>query len=156
MTSELIHRIDDDLKQAMKDQKDSVRISTLRLILAAVRDRDIAARAKDRCCGMSDEDVRAVLKTMVRQREESAAAYEDGGRIELAEQERQEIEVIREYLPKQLSDQEIESAVENVITDLDANGLKDIGKCMGALKERYPGKMDLSTANKKVKQRLVQ
>lgn len=156
MGSPLISRIDNDLKAAMKTPDDKVRLSTLRLILAAVRDKDIAARARDRCCGLADEDVLAVLKKMVKQREDSAATYEEAGRIELAEQERQEIEVINAYLPPPLSEQEIDSAVDAIIADLEAKGLKDIGKCMGALKARYGAVMDLTAANRKVKERLAQ
>jgi uncharacterized protein YqeY len=154
MTSKLLQTINDDLKTAMKARDDKVRVSTLRLINAAVKDRDIAARAEDRCCGLSDDEVQAVLTKMVKQREDSAHTYEEAGRIELAEQERREIEIIRGYLPRQLSEPEIATAVDKVIADLEADGLKDMGKCMGALKERYAGAMDFSAANRKVKERL--
>lgn len=155
MTSKLFQTISDDLKTAMKARDDKLRVATLRLITAAVKDRDIAARAEDRCSGVEDAEVLAILTKMVKQREESAKTYEDAGRIELAEQERQEIEYIRAYLPKQLSPAEIEAAVDGVIADIGAEGLKDMGKCMGALKKRYQGEMDFSAANIKVKERLV-
>ncbi len=155
MTSPLYQTISDDLKTAMRMKADKIEISTLRLISAAVKDRDIAARAEDRCGGITDEEVLAVLAKMVKQREESAKTYEDAGRVELAEQERREVEVVSRYLPKQLSDDEIESAVDNVIAEIGADGLKDIGKCMGALKARYHGAMDFSKANQRVKARLA-
>lgn len=146
------------LRDAMKAQKnggDKIRLSTLRLMSAAIKDRDIALRSADQCCGISDEEVLLVLAKMVRQREESSKAYEDGGRIELAEQERAEIDVIREFMPRQLSDAEIETAVSNVIDELDAEGLKDMGKCMGALKARYQGAMDFGRAGALVKKTLA-
>ena len=155
MTAPLYQTISDDLKTAMRMKADKIEISTLRLISAAVKDRDIAARAEDRCGGITDEEVLAVLAKMVKQREESAKTYEDAGRVELAEQERREVEVVSRYLPKQLSDDEIESAVDNVIAEIGADGLKDIGKCMGALKARYHGAMDFSKANQRVKARLA-
>ena len=155
MTSPLYQTISEDLKTAMRMKADKIEISTLRLISAAVKDRDIAARAEDRCGGITDEEVLAVLAKMVKQREESAKTYEDAGRVELAEQERREVEVVSRYLPKQLSDDEIESAVDNVIAEIGADGLKDIGKCMGALKARYHGAMDFSKANQRVKARLA-
>ncbi|WP_031550606.1 GatB/YqeY domain-containing protein [Parvularcula oceani] len=155
MTSTLVKQINDDLKTAMKARNDKLRVATLRLISAAIKDRDIAARAEDRCCGLSDEEVTAVLSKMVKQREDSAKTYEDAGRIELAEQERQEQAIVSEYLPRQLDDAEIDSAVEAVIADVDADGLKDMGRCMGELKSRYAGKMDFSKANKAVRAKLV-
>jgi len=91
---------------------------------------------------------------MVKQREESASAFEKGGRPELAEQERAEIAVIREFLPRQLSEDEVKAAVSEVISEYDAAGLKDMGKCMGALKERYNGAMDFGHAGKLMKERL--
>ena len=147
-------RITDDLKTAMKARDDKVRLSTLRLIIAAIKARDIDARAHDRCSGLTDAEVTEVLTKMVKQRQDSAATYEEAGRIELAEQERQEQAVIEEYLPRQLTGAEIDAAVDGVVTDLGAEGLKDMGRCMGALKERYAGQMDFSKANKAVKAKL--
>ncbi len=155
MTSTVLQQITDDLKTAMKARDDKLRVSTLRLVTAAVKDRDIAARAEDRCGGLEEKEVLAVLTKMVKQREDSAKTYEEAGRIELAEQERQEIEVIQAYLPKQLSDDEIDAAVDSVIADVGAEGLKDMGKCMGALKERYQGEMDFSKATARVKAKLA-
>ncbi|GHD11327.1 aspartyl-tRNA amidotransferase subunit B [Tianweitania populi] len=140
------------LKTAMK-AGDKRRTSTLRLILAAINDRDIANRglAKE---PVVDEEILAILGKMVRQREESAKAFEEGGRIELAQQEREEIEIIRDFLPKQMSESEVREACRNIIAELGASGLRDMGKCMNALKERYPGAMDFSKASGIVKEML--
>ena len=151
----LTQRINDDLKTAMKAKEDKLRVATLRLMVAALKDRDIAARAADRCCGLSDDEARQVLTKMVKQRQDSAKTYEEAGRIELAEQERREQAIVEEYLPRQLSSGEIEAAVDGVVAEIGADGLKDMGRCMGALKERYQGKMDFGAANKVVKARLA-
>jgi len=147
-------QIDEALKTAMKARDDKTRVATLRLINAAIKDRDIAARGEDRCDGASDEEILAILTKMVKQREESAAAFEKGCRPELAEQERAEIEVIRQFLPRQLSEEEIQSAVADVIEEYEASGLKDMGKCMGALKDKYNGAMDFGRAGQLMKQSL--
>ncbi|MEM8936464.1 MAG: GatB/YqeY domain-containing protein [Pseudomonadota bacterium] len=144
-------QIDDALKTAMKARDDKRRVATLRLINAAIKDRDIAARSEDRCNGVTDEEILAILTKMVRQREDSAKAYDDGCRPELAEQERDEIVVIQEFLPRQLTDEEIQAAVKSVIKEHDAAGLKDMGRCMGALKERFNGSMDFSRAGELMK-----
>lgn len=150
----LREQIDAALRSAMKAKDDKLRVATLRLINAAIKDRDIAARAEDRCEGVSDEEILSILTKMVKQREESAKAFESGCRPELAEQERREIEVIKGFLPRQLSEEEIKSAIADVIEEYEASGLKDMGKCMGALKERYTGAMDFGRAGKLMKERL--
>ncbi|MCA8888137.1 MAG: GatB/YqeY domain-containing protein [Parvularculaceae bacterium] len=142
------------LKSAMKARDDKVRVSTLRLIMAAIKDRDIAARSEDRCDGVSDDEILAILTKMVKQREESAATYDKACRPELAEQERSEMEVIRGFMPKQLSDEETEAAVREVIADLEATGLKDMGRSMAALKERHAGAMDFGRAGAIMKKAL--
>lgn len=147
-------QIDDALKASMKAQNSKLRTATLRLINAAIKDRDIAARGDDRCEGATDEEILGILTKMVKQREESASAFDKGCRPELAEQERSEIEVIREFLPRQMSDEELRSAVKGVIAEYEASGLKDMGKCMGALKERYNGSMDFGRAGKLMKESL--
>jgi hypothetical protein len=139
-----------DLKQAMRD-KDEVRLATLRLIQAAIKDRDIAARAEDRCDGCGSGEILALLQKLVKQREESAETYEKAGRLDLAERERREAEIVREYLPAPMGEKEIADAARQVVEDLDASGLKDMGKCMGALKERYTGRMDFSRAGQEIK-----
>lgn len=150
----LRENIDDALKTAMKSRVEKVRVSTLRLINAAIKDRDIAARACDRCDGVTEEEILAILTKMVKQREESAAVYEKASRLDLAEQERDEIAVIKEFLPRQMSEEEISTAVKDVIAELGASGLKDMGKCMAALKERFAGAMDFGRAGALMKQAL--
>ncbi|WP_436638250.1 GatB/YqeY domain-containing protein [Microbaculum sp. FT89] len=146
-------QINDALKLAMKSQ-DKRRMATLRLINAAVKDRDIAARTggKD---SVSDDEIRELLQKMVRQREESATVYAEAGRTELAEQEREEITIIRDFLPRQLSEDEVRCACEAVVKDIGANGLRDMGKCMATLKERFPGQIDFGRASTVVKQMLA-
>ncbi len=150
----LKEQINDALIVSMKAKDEKLRVATLRLINAAIKDRDIAARGEDRCEGATEEEILGILTKMVKQREESAAAFEKGCRPELAEQERAEIDVIREFLPRQLSADEIQLAVSEVIKEYDAAGLKDMGKCMGALKERYHGSMDFGKAGKLMKESL--
>ena len=150
----LREQIDAALKTAMKARDDKARVSTLRLINAAIKDRDIAARSEDRHDGVSDDEVTAILMKMVKQREDSAQQYDKGCRPDLAEQERGEIAVIREFLPRQLDESEIESAVAGVIEEEGAESLKDMGRCMGRLKERYPGAMDFGRAGAMMKKAL--
>ena len=147
-------RLNEALKDAVKSQVPR-RVSTLRLILAALKDRDIAARGKGAEEPVSDDDILSMLQTMVRQRRESISAYEQGGRLELAEQEREEIAIIEEFLPPALGEAEIRSAVEAEIAALDAGGLKDMGRVMAVLKERYAGHMDFGRASAEVKRSLM-
>ncbi len=142
-------QIAEALKTAIRSQ-DKKRTSTLRLINAAIQDRDIANRGqgKDQ---VSDEDILQILTKMVKQREESAKAFEEGNRIELAEQEREEITIIRDFLPKQLGEDQVRHLCQQVISDIGADGLRDMGKCMNALKEKYPGQMDFGKASGIVK-----
>ena len=141
--------IDAALKDALKTQ-DKRRISTLRLIRAAIQDRDIINRGlgKD---PVSDEDILQILSKMVKQREESAKAFEDGNRLELAAQERGEICIIRDFMPKQLGDEQVRQACRQIITEVGGGGLRDMGKCMAALKERFAGQMDFAKASGVVK-----
>jgi len=141
------------LKDAMKSE-DKVRLSTIRLILAAVKERDIAAHERDCCDGASEEEILAVLAKMVRQREDSSKAYEDAGRVAMAETERREIEVVREFMPRQMTDAEIAAAVDEVVEELEAENLKDMGRCMASLKEKYSGAMDFGAAGSMVKKAL--
>lgn len=146
-------RFTEALKEAVKSQ-DKIRISTLRLITAAIKDRDIAARGADRGDGATDEQVLEILAKMVKQRNEAAATYEEAGRLELAEQELAEIAVIEEFLPTQLSDEEITAAVNQAIAETEAATLKDMGKVMGVLKSKYAGQMDFGKAGGQVKAQL--
>ncbi|HEX7008257.1 MAG TPA: GatB/YqeY domain-containing protein [Alphaproteobacteria bacterium] len=146
-------RLNDALKSAMK-AKDQRAVSTVRLILAALKDRDIAARSKGKSEGIDESEILQMLQTMVKQREESIALYEQGGRLELAQQEQEEIDIIRSFLPKQLSDAEIAEAVSQVVDELGATSLKDMGRTMAVLRERYAGQMDFAKASSVVKSRL--
>ena len=149
----LRQNITDKTKEAMK-AKDAIRVSTLRLVSAAIKDRDIAARSEDRCGGIADDEILSLLTKMVKQREESAKTYEDNGRPELAERERTEIDIVREFMPKPLSDDEMKAAVQKIIDDAGATCLKDMGKVMGGLKKDYAGRIDMGKAGALVKEHL--
>lgn len=142
------------LKEAQKTQ-DKTRISTLRLICAAVKDRDIANRSAGKD-PVSDDEISEILTKMMKQRRESASAYEQAGRLDLAEQERRESAVILELLPKQMCEEEVEKACQTVIEETGAEGLRDVGKCMSTLKKRFAGQMDFSKASGVVKSILQQ
>ncbi|TPW31772.1 GatB/YqeY domain-containing protein [Martelella alba] len=140
------------LKDATKSQK-PVCLSTLRLVQAAIKDRDIAHRS----CGkdpVTDEDITGILVKMVKQREESARLYDEAGRADLAAQEREEICVIKSFLPAQLSEEKVRELCASVVEETGAQGLRDMGKCIKALKDRYSGQMDFSKASGVVKEML--
>jgi uncharacterized protein YqeY len=144
-------RIAADLKEAIKG-RDARRLSTLRLITAAVKDRDIAARSEETSEGVPDSEILAILARMVKQRQESARAYEEGGRLDLAEQERAEEAIIREYLPRPMSEPEVAKAVAEAIADTGAASIRDMGKVMAHLKARHTGRMDFARAGAAIKQ----
>ena len=137
------------MKIALKAQ-DKRRVSTIRLIQAAIKDRDIANRGAGKE-PVSDEEIMLILAKMVKQREESARMYEEGNRLELAEEEREEIEVIRTFMPQQVGEEQMRQLCAKVVADVGADGLRDMGKCMNELKQRYPGRMDFSKASGVVK-----
>ncbi len=140
----------ESLKQAMK-ARDNRRVSTLRLVLAALKERDIAQRTEESRAGVGDEDILSLLAKMIKQREESAATYDGAGRPELAAAEREEIAIIREFMPRQLGAEETRKAVEATIAELGAQSMKDMGRVMAALKERHAGQMDFGQAGGVVK-----
>ncbi|MBY5777815.1 GatB/YqeY domain-containing protein [Rhizobium leguminosarum] len=140
------------LKEAMK-AKSAERLSTIRLIQAAVKDRDIANRGTGKEQA-SDDEILQILAKMVKQRDESAKIYEENSRPELAAKERAEITVIQDFMPKQLSDGEVRANVSAIIAETGAAGAKDMGKVMAALKERYAGQMDFAKASATVKELL--
>ena len=146
-------RLNDELKSAMKN-KEQRAVSTVRLILAALKDRDIAARSKGNTEGISEEEIGDLLQKMIRQRRESIELYEQGKREDLAQQEREEIQVIERFLPKQMGEGEMDAAVAAVIAELKAGSIKDMGRVMAELKQRHAGQMDFSKASARVKQRL--
>lgn len=143
-------RFNESLKEAMK-ARNQKRVSTLRLMLAALKERDIASRTEESRAGIGDDEILSLLAKMIRQREESAAMYESGGRPELAASEREEIAIIREFLPRQMSEEETRAAVLAVTDELGARSMKDMGRIMAALKERYAGQMDFGNAGAAVK-----
>jgi uncharacterized protein len=150
----LRQQLNDALKAAMLG-KDVRTVSTVRLILAALKDRDIAARPKGLADGIPDDEIRQMLQSMIKQRREAIALYEQGGRLELAQQEADEIVVIERFLPRQMGEAEVGQAVQAVIADLGATGLKDMGRVMAALKERFTdGSMDFAKASAAVKKEL--
>ena len=151
---ELRARVTAAVKQAMKD-KAAARLSTLRLINAAIKDRDIAARSEGQENGVDDTEVLAILGKMVKQRRESVRTYEEGGRLDLAEREEAEIGVIEEFLPRALTDDEIEAAVDEAVSEIGADSIRDMGRVMGALKAKYTGQMDFGAVGPMVKARLM-
>ncbi|WP_093154671.1 GatB/YqeY domain-containing protein [Aliiruegeria lutimaris] len=150
---QLRDRVSAGLKDAMRN-KQADRLSTLRLITAAIKDRDIATRAEGATEGATDADVLQILGKMVKQRQESARAYEEGGRLELAEKERNEILVLEEFLPRQLDEEEVEKAIAEAIAATGAESIRDMGKVMGALKAKYTGQMDFGSVGPQVKSQL--
>jgi uncharacterized protein YqeY len=150
MTDSLKDRVTVELKDAMRGG-DKVRLATLRLISAAFKDREIQNRGTGKDESLSEAGMQEILVRMIKQRRESAETYEKGGRPELAAAEKAEITIIEEFLPRQLSIAEMEAAVSGVVKELDASGLKDMGRVMGVLKERHAGQMDFAKAGAMVK-----
>lgn len=143
-------RINAALKDAMRS-KDQLRLSTLRLMIAALKDRDIAKRSEEGASELTEAEMMALLSKMVKQREDSARAYEEAGRMELAEREHAEQEVIREFLPRPLEPEEVESAIAEAIAATGASSIRDMGKVMGQLKADYAGRMDFAAVGERVK-----
>jgi len=135
-------------------EKAAIRLGTIRLILAAIKDKDIAARATGVDDGVSDDDVLAILGKMVKQRQESAHVYEEGGRLDLAERELSEIGIVEEFLPKKLDDAEVAAAVDAALAEVGANSIRDMGRVMGVLKSKYTGQMDFGAVGPMIKDRL--
>ncbi len=150
---ELRARVNTALKEAMK-AKEADRLSTLRLINAAIKDRDIAARGEGKDEGVGDDVVLAIMGKMVKQRQESAKVYEEGGRLELAEKELSEIKIIEDFLPRQLSDDETAAAIDAAIAEVGADSIRDMGKVIGVLKGKYTGQMDFGKVGPMVKDKL--
>lgn len=141
------------LKEAMH-AKDETAVSTLRLIIAALKDRDIAARSKGNKDGISEDEIMSMLQSMIKQRHESVKMYERGGRDDLKEREAAEIRIIEGFLPKQLDETEMKAVIDGVMADVGASGIKDMGKVMGVLKDKYAGQMDFAKASGLVKEKL--
>lgn len=146
-------QLNERLKTAML-AKDARVVSTVRLILAALKDRDIAARSRNVMDGISEDEILTMLQSMIKQRRESISLYEQGGRLELAQQEADEITIIETFLPKQMDEAEAVEAVRGIIAEIGATGIKDMGKVMAALKERFAGRMDFTKASALTKREL--
>lgn len=146
-------QIAEAMKTALKSQE-KLRLSTLRLIQAAIKDRDIANRGAGKD-PVNATEITEILARMIRQRQESAKVYREGGRPELAEREESEITILQEFLPRQLQESEMRSACAEAIEEANASGLRDMGKCMAVLKERYAGRMDFSRASGIVRELLA-
>ena len=142
------------LKDAMKSRNERA-TATLRLIQAALKDRDIAARGRGKMDGIDEAEILSMLQTMIKQRKESISHFEQGGRLELAQQEQEELGIIENFLPKQMGDAEAEKAIKDLIAELGAGSLQDMGRTMAALRERYAGRMDFTKASVLVKQALA-
>ena len=154
MSSELRNRINTELKEGMH-AKNEIKTATIRLIIAAIKDRDISARTKGDGCGITDDEILSLFQTMMKQRTESMKMYHDGGRDELAAREANEIKIIESFLPAQFSDEEIGDAVQQAMDETGATGVKDMGRVMAFLKDNYAGQMDFGKASQIVKSRLI-
>ena len=147
-------RFQENLKQAMH-AKDEIAVGTLRLIMAAMKDRDIAARGKGNWDGIGEEEILSMLQSMIKQRQESIKMYEVGKRKDLVDREAAEIKIIESFLPKQLSDDEVKAVIDTCIKSVGAAGIKDMGKVMSEVKAKYAGQMDMSRTSALVKERLT-
>ena len=154
METPLRTRLNDTMKTALKAQDKRV-LSTVRLILAAIKDRDIAARGKGNRDGLPDEEILGVLQTMIRQRQEAAELYAKGNRPELVEQEKGEIVVIETFLPQQMSEAEMGQAIDAAVAETGATNMKDMGRAMAALRAKHAGKMDFAKASAKLREKLA-
>ena len=149
----LRQQINEALKSAMK-QKNSRSLSTLRLILAAIKDRDISARAKGNQNGVNDSELLSIFQSMIKQRRESINLYEKGGRHELAKQELEEISIIEEFLPIPLTEEEESIAINDIIQETGTKSIKEMGRIMNVLKDKFPGRMDFARTSRIVRERL--
>jgi uncharacterized protein YqeY len=154
MASMLRNELNDTLKTALKS-KDQVTLATVRLVLAALKDRDIQARGEGNSDGISEDGILEMLQKMIKQRRESIELYRKGNRPDLVAREEGEIKVIERFLPKPLDEEETRAAVAEIIEETGAGSVKDMGRVMAALKERYPGRMDFARASALVKEQLV-
>lgn len=148
--SEKRTELNNSLKIAQK-AKEKVKTSTIRLINAAIKDRDIAARAKGNTDGIADDEILSLLQSMIKQRKESSKIYRDAERMDLAEREEEEIGIIQGFLPQQLGEDELKSIIKTIVAEIDATDIKDMGKVMGVLKGKYAGQLDMGKASTLVK-----
>ncbi len=142
------------LKEAMK-AKDEISTGTVRLIIAAMKDRDIEARGHGRPEGITDTEILSMMQSMIKQRQESSATYKGAGRTDLSDREDAEIKVIERFLPKQMDDAEVKKAVETILAELNITDVREMGKVMAEVKKRYAGQMDIAKASGLVKEKLA-
>lgn len=150
----LRQRLNEAFKEAMR-AKDQRAVSTIRLIMAALKDRDIAARDRGITDGVNEAEILGMLQTMVKQRREAIVMYEQGGRLELAQQEAEEIVIIEGFMPKQLDEAEARAAIADLVTEMEASSVKDMGRVMAELRTRYAGRMDFAKASALVREKLA-
>ncbi len=150
----LREKFKESLKDAMKSRNERA-TATLRLVQAALKDRDIAARGRGNMNGIDEAEILSMLQSMIKQRKESITQFEQGGRPDLVRQEQEEIAIIEGFLPKQMDEAAAAKAVAALIAELGATSIKDMGRTMTALRERYAGQMDLAKASALVKQALT-
>ena len=141
--------IQNAIKEAMKNHE-TAKLSTARMILAGIKEKDVDARGQGKECA-AEADLMSMMQTMIKQRQESAKMYREANRPELAEKEETEITIIQEFLPKQMSEAEVDAAISNVIAELNATSMKDMGAVMAKLRETYAGQMDFGAASGKIK-----
>jgi uncharacterized protein YqeY len=144
--------INNALKEAMK-AREEVKVATLRLVMAAIKDRDIEARAQSKTPG--DAEILSLLQSMIKQRQESLDTYSKAGRQDLAAREDQEITIIRTFMPQQLSENETKKVIDGLVSELNVKDIKEMGKVMAALKTRYAGQLDMTRASGMVRERLA-
>ena len=142
------------LKESLK-RKDQATTSTIRLILAALKDRDISVRSEGQADGIEDDEILSMLQSMIKQRKESAKIYAEAERFELAEQEEKEIAIIKSFLPAQLNEEQLQKEIATIIKDVGAEGIKDMGKVMNELRTRFAGQVDMGKAGSIVKEKLA-
>ena len=147
-------KINDSLKESLKN-KDEISVSTIRLIMAAMKDRDIAERSTGNMEGIDDPTLLSMMQAMIKQRQESSKMYADAGRDDLADREMDEIKVIEQFLPAQLTEDEVKAVIQSIIADTHAESVRDMGKVMAVLKDKYAGQMDMGKASGLVKQKLA-
>lgn len=143
-------RLDNAIRDAMRE-RDQLRLSTLRLMSAALKDQDISRRGSSDAGGLPEAEIWTLFSKMVRQREDSARAYEEAGRTDMAEREREEQKIIREFLPAPMSEAEIEDAIAKAIRETGAQSIRDMGRVMNTLREAHEGRMDFAAASARVK-----
>lgn len=148
--SDIREELKESLKESLKN-KEQAKISTIRLILAALKDKDIAARGKGHADGIEETEILSMLQSMIKQRKESAHVYREANRAELAEQEEKEISIIEGFLPKQMNEAELEAAIKDIVAETGASEIRDMGKVMGVLKTRFAGQVDMGKAGGMVK-----